>query len=50
MIAVPRTEPDDEDFEDIAVVPPTLFVGPVTDESRAHTLAVPPSLVAEVLA
>jgi hypothetical protein len=48
VIAVPHTEPEDEDFEDIAAVPPTLFVGPVTDESRA--LAVPPSLVAEVLA
>lgn len=50
MIAVPHAEPEEEEFEDIAVVPPTLFVGPVTDESRARTLAVPPSVVAEVLA
>lgn len=52
MIAVPRTEPEEDDFEDTSVVPPTLFVGawtpPVRNECRA--LAVPPSLVAEALA
>ena len=64
MIAAPRTEPDDEDFVDTeheaddfvdsSVVPPTLSVEvwrpSAGDGSRAHTLAVPPSLVAEALA